>query len=85
MKTHPRLLPASTLPSERSAFHVAPPVAEISLIDTNETVLVPPLSLSVARVPATVVSSVIRFPEVPDTVKADTVCVVPAVKRIVAG
>ena len=84
-KVQPVLLPASTLPSVENAFHVAPPVATMSLIDVNETALVPLLSLKVACVPAVVVSNVIRLPDVPETPNALTVCVVPATNRMVAG
>lgn len=85
LKSQPVLLPASTLPLSVNALHVAPPVAAMSLIETNETALVPLLSLRVACDPATVVSSVMRLPDVPETPNALTVCVVPDVNRMVAG
>ena len=69
----------------RSESHVAPPVASMSWMETNDTETMPLASLNVARVPATVVSSVMRLPDVPDRENALTVCVVPAVSLTVAG
>lgn len=83
--SQPKLLPASTFPLVAYASHVAPPVALMSLMETFDTDTVPLASLRVALVPATVVSSVMRLPGVPDKEKALTVCVVPAVSLIVAG
>lgn len=84
-KFHPRLFPPSTLPSAVNAFHVAPPVALMSLMETFDTETVPLASLRVARDPAEVVSSVMRLPGVPDKVNALTVCVLPNVNLTVAG
>ena len=84
-KSHPVLLPASILPFVTNASQAAPPVALISLIETNETVLVPLLSLRVACTPAVLLFKVTRLPDVPDALNALTVCVVPEVNRIDAG
>ena len=57
----------------------------MSWIETNETLLVPLLSLNVALVPAVLELSVMRLPAVPEAPKALTVCIVPAVSVMVAG
>lgn len=60
-------------------------MATKSLIEQNDTEFAPLESVSVALVPATVVCSVTRFPEVPEILKSTKPNVWPAVKFTVSG
>jgi hypothetical protein len=84
-KIHPKLFPELTFPLDVNAVHVAPPVPIESIMEQLVTVFEPELSDSVKRVPGVALFNVTRLPDVPEAVKDDTVCVVPAVKVIVTG
>lgn len=85
MKSQPVLFPPSTQPLLVNALKFAPPVAEISLMLTNDSDTEPDALKIVALVPATELFSVIKLPEVPANPSEVTVCVVPAVRVTVAG
>jgi hypothetical protein len=86
VKSQPVLFPLSTQPFEVNEFHVAPPVAAISLIAQKLTFTVPDALESVARVPEVLLFIVMRLPEVPARLKPEVnVVVVLDGKVMVAG
>lgn len=77
-KSHPELFPPSTLPLVVKAFHVAPPVAAISVMVRLDALTVPLACDNVATEPSVVDRR--NFWLAPDVAKAPTVLVAPFFK-----